>query len=102
MPVPVFGFVRAHPPVLDGGAAAGMKILVLCLSLSLSVFVLTAKATCGSKCCQFGLRIACTYWNQLSNECHQLRVKHFDLGSPCKVCISGIRKKLGCLSGTKF
>jgi hypothetical protein len=48
MRVPVFGFVRAHPPFLDGGAAAGLKSLVLCLKLSLSVFCHTAKAICGS------------------------------------------------------
>jgi hypothetical protein len=29
MPVPVFDFVRAHPPVLDGGAAADQESRVL-------------------------------------------------------------------------
>jgi hypothetical protein len=29
MPVPVFGFVSAHPPVLDGGAAADQESRVL-------------------------------------------------------------------------
>jgi hypothetical protein len=32
MPVPVFDFVRAHPPVLDGGAAAGQESCVLFMS----------------------------------------------------------------------
>jgi hypothetical protein len=49
MPVPVFGFVRAHPPVLNGGAAAGQGSRVLSMSFVNRSVLSWQFATRGSK-----------------------------------------------------
>jgi hypothetical protein len=99
----VFDFVRAHLPVLDGGAAVGKGSSVLSKEfLSNRICLSDSQSSVTQVAVSLVLRIACTCWSQLNKECCQLRVRSAGPGVHIKCALSVFVGNIGCLSGTRF